>query len=742
MTKKKKHIFLKLCLFSLGLVVVFALSMGFAFLNLTKSTKLDVAALTENYSHGQFIVTSADQKEMDTSSLFVSSEVKIAEVPNHVKNAFVAIEDKRFYTHHGIDLRRMASATIQNIKNRKFSQGASTISQQLIKNTHLSREKTLKRKAKEIKLSLELEKKFSKDEILEMYLNNIYFGNGCYGIEKASKFYFQKDVNELDLAEGATLAGIINAPSYYDPISHEERAQNRRNVVLKCMQKNGYITADDYGKNAKLPISIVKNSSKTANCSIKVVLSEAAKALNVNENQLKNMRVKIATTLDSSIENILSSAIKVVDNIGEEKAPAAAIMVVDNRTKKIVGMASNTRFNLLSLRRQPGSTIKPIIAYAPALDSGLVYPDSIIVDEPISIDGYSPSNYNGKFSGDVSLRVALEKSLNIPAVKLLSKVGVNNGKVFAEKLGLKFSTADQNLALALGGMTDGLTMQELADAYSVFASSGNFARSSLIESITTESGQVLYKSNVNQSKVINSDTCYLVTDMLKGAVKNGTARRLSSLDLPIAAKTGTVGIAGSSYNSDAYSVCYTTDYTIVSWIGALDGQKLDKSINGASYPTIMSRQVLEGVYANSSPADFARPSDVVELPIDTRKLPLGKVELASDLTSTKFKRPSLFSTRHLPKVSEEVAESVKLSVIMEDGQKPTLSFDTRTGGLYYLYRSELGKNNFKLLSEFAGEQNISFVDQSASSHEMYEYFVLSKFGQSQAKSNVIKLKVG
>lgn len=743
MKKKKKHIFLKLVLFAFALVCVGLLSLFVAFVSLTKSTKLSVDALTENYSHGQFVITSASGEKMDTSSLFITTPIQIENVPKHVQNSFIAIEDKRFFSHHGIDFKRMASATIKNLKNRKFSEGASTISQQLIKNTHLSREKTLERKAKEIKLSLQLEKKFSKNEILEMYLNNIYFGNGCYGIEKAARFYFSKDVENLTLNEGALLAGIINAPSYYDPITHEDRALNRRNVVLSCMAKNGFISSEDYQKNAKLPLNIVKNSSKSLNDGIKSILSEAAKVLNVNENQLKNMKVNIKTTLDERLENEVMNAVSgdLVPTLSGGGKPAVGVIIVDNKSKSIVAMAGNTRYNLLSLKRQPGSTIKPIIAYSPALERGLIYPDSIIVDEEIYIDGYSPSNYNDKYLGNVSAREALAKSLNIPAVKLLSKVGVTQGKEFAKKLGISFNEKDQNLALALGGMTDGVTIQEIADAYSTFASEGTFARSKLIESITSEDNTILYSRTNNPSKVIREDTAYLITNMLCDTVKNGTARRLSSLNIPVAAKTGTVGAGESGLNSDAYSVCYTTDYTIVSWIGAVDRNKLDKGINGASYPTLINKQLLGNIYSSSSPADFQMPESVELRAIDTRKLAKNKIELASPNTPIEFKRPSLFSTYHLPKVSEDVAEPVKLEVFMEEGQKPTLSFETLRGPQYLVYRGELGTNKFELINQFVGDEQVVFTDSNAESQKMYEYYVLTKVGPHQEKSNSIKLKV-
>ena len=275
----------------------------FLFFYETKDATLDMSLFGGNKNQVAFAVCDNFGNEIDLSLLGEEKQLNIKELPNHVKNAFIAIEDKRFYSHNGIDAKRIVGATIKNLKKRKFSEGASTITQQLIKNTHLSREKTLTRKMKEIKLSLKAEKVLSKDKILEEYLSTIYFGNGAYGIENASSLYFSKSAIELDVNESATLAGIINAPRIYDPLTYPENCLKRRNLVLSCMEKQGYISNEEYQKNAKMPLNIVKNSSKTMKCVKKCIISEACDKLKITENQLKNMNIKIKCNIDFSLQN-------------------------------------------------------------------------------------------------------------------------------------------------------------------------------------------------------------------------------------------------------------------------------------------------------------------------------------------------------------------------------------------------------------------------------------------------------
>lgn len=743
--KKKHSVLKKISLLILGIMIILPVMALFLFFYETKDASLDMSLFGGNKNQVAFAVCDNFGNEVDLSLLGEEKQLDIKELPNHVKNAFIAIEDKRFYSHNGIDVKRIVGATIKNLKKRKFSEGASTITQQLIKNTHLSREKTLTRKMKEIKLSLKAEKVLSKDKILEEYLSTIYFGNGAYGIENASSLYFSKSAIELDINESATLAGIINAPRIYDPLTYPENCLKRRNLVLSCMEKQGYISNEEYQKNAKSPLNIVKNSSKTMKCVKKCIISEACDKLKITENQLKNMNIKIKCNIDFSLQNEIDKLLQnqnlMVD--GENGNPATiGVFVVDNKTKNVVSVNGILNFNVAQ-RRQPGSLIKPILVYAPALENGQIFSETIVKDEPISIDGYAPQNASKTFHGNVSVRQSVEKSLNVPAVKILSNVSVAKAKGFASGLGVDFDKADTNLALALGGMTNGITIKQIADAYSCFATGGEFCPSSYISEIVSESGEVLYKDEKKLTRAMTPSTAYLISDMLKGVCKNGTARRLSGFDFDLCAKTGTVGVPSSSQNSDAYTACYTTDHTIVCYYGTNSKSgNLSSSVNGASYPANLAKEILSILYKDYSPSSFEKPSDVVTMDIDTRSLEKGNVSLALPQTPNRYKKSALFSVDNLPPYSSEIDVFVPaLSVKMEENQKPILTFDTKDDFSFKLVRTCRNKQEI-IYSAVGNGSVLKFQDNSAPPSEICEYQVYVRCESSsvpETKSNIVKL---
>lgn len=742
---KKKHVFRKILLSFFGILIAVPIFAVFLFAYETKDAKLDMSLFSSSKNAVAFSVCDEENNNVDLA-IFGDKQLDISTLPSHVKNAFIAVEDKRFYSHSGVDYKRMAGALLKNIKSRKFSEGASTITQQLIKNTHLSREKTVMRKMKEIKLAIKAEKVFSKDKILEEYLNTIYFGNGAYGIENASELYFSKPAKDLSIAESATLAGVINAPRIYDPILNQERCKERRNLVLKLMQNQNYISLEEYEKNAKMPINIVKNDIKTLKYAKKCIIQETCDALNVTENQLKNMHINIKCSIDFSLQKDIDNLLlnQSVHVNGENQSPASiGVFVVDNKTKNVVAVAGFGGMNFSS-KRQPGSLIKPILVYAPALEKGQISPETILKDEPICIDGYSPSNASKTFMGNVSARVALEKSLNIPAVKVLSNIGVPYAKNFASNIGIQFDEKDTNLALALGGMTNGVTLKQLADAYSTFATNGEFCKSSFVSEIVSDTGKVLYSAQKNKTQSMKTSTAFLISDMLKGTVRNGTARRLSGFNFDLSAKTGTVGVPSSHLNTDAYTACFTTDHTIICYYGANSKSgNLPSSVNGASYPANLTKEVLKILYQDSSPQSFIVPDDVVSADIDTRTLSSYKVTLANPSTQSRYKRTAYFDKNNLPPYSTELDAFVPtLQVEMEQNQKPTLLFDAKDGFTFTLVRSQGQKQ--QIVYEVVGNgKKIDFTDQSAKQNEIYEYqlyAVSNTIPLPKTKSNTIKLK--
>ena len=747
MKKNKLKIFGKILLIFLTLVFTLIASGFVMFYKTTASAKLDDNKLVLNKEVSNIVVLDSNGEEIDSDNLFTSSYyVEIEELPDYVVGGFIATEDKRFYNHNGVDYIRMAGALVNNIKNGKFSEGASTISQQLIKNTHLSREKTLNRKMKEIKLAYELERRYTKEEILELYLNNIYFGNGCYGLEKASRFYFDKSAKDLSVGESAMLVGVINAPSVYDPVSKNENSEKRKRLVLSLMKKQGIITNEEYEKNANSKEKMVKNTSKTSNQHLKCILSEACSKLKISENQLKNKRLTIHTSIDLGVQNELSNLLNLnylIPKTTENKESLVSIFVVDNKTKNITAFASNGKNNMLNINKQPGSAIKPVLVYAPALESGLIYPDSIIIDEPININGYSPKNANKVFSGPVSVRESVEKSLNIPAVKTLSKLGVVKAKNFASKLGVEFSDKDKNLALALGGMTDGVSIQTLADAYSTFASNGEYKKSNIITKITDENNRVLYEDAGASNKVMSEATAYLMTDILKGVVSNGTARRLKGINYDVASKTGTVGVSDSSLNTEAINVSYTTEHTVVCWITTQDGL-LSSNVNGATYPTEIVKRVLNVLYKDHNPKDFSMPDGVVVKNIDTRSLQENKIQLAGNLVESKYTKPAIFNESYLPELTTQIMpHKTRLEVNMEEGQKPTLMFGCKKDNSYSLIRKDVLNGNTSILCQVENSENkYEYKDEEAVKGYIYEYCVISYNDYQSSKqqvSNSVKL---
>lgn len=744
--KKKHHVLRKILLLMLGTILILPVCGFFFFVYETKDANLNMSLFTGSKNHVSFAICDSEGKNIDLEMLGEEKQLNIQAVPSYVKDAFIAIEDKRFYSHPGVDFKRIVGATIKNLKNRKFSEGASTITQQLIKNTHLSREKTITRKMKEIKLSLKAEKVFSKDKILEEYLSTIYFGNGAYGLENASILYFSKSAEQLDLSEVALLAGIINAPRIYDPYTCQENCLKRRNLVLSCMKEQGYISEQDYQKNAKLTINVVKSDTKPLKTIKKCIISEVCDKLKITENQLKNMSVKIKSNIDFAFQNEIDNLFlnpSIIVN-GEKGKPASVgVFVIDNKTKNVISASGITNFNI-NQKRQPGSIIKPILVYAPALENGQIYVESIVKDEPISIDGYSPQNANKTFMGDVSIRKAVEKSLNVPAVKVLSNLGVSKAKSFAKRLGIEFDSADTNLALALGGMTKGVSLKQIADAYSCFASGGTYCPSSYVSEICSNSGEVLFKEEKSNKIAMKSSTAYLISDMLKGVVKNGTARRLSGFDFDVCAKTGTVGVPSSTKNSDAYIACYTTDHTIVCYYGANSKSgNLSSSVNGSSYPANLAKEILKILYKNYSPKNFEKPNDVVSVDIDIRSLEEnGTVSLALPQTQNRYKKSALFDSDNLPQYFSEIDEFVpELSVQMEENQKPILTFDTKEGLSFKLVRTCENKEEI-IFNCIGNGENVSFQDSSAPSLKICEYQVFC-YEESESslngKSKVVKL---
>ncbi len=596
----------------------------------------------------------------------------LADINLYTVNAFISIEDKDFFNHKGVNYKRMIKAGYNNIINGSIKEGASTISQQLIKNTHLSHERTFKRKLQEIKLAKEMEKKLSKKEIFEGYLNAIYFGENAYGIADASRIYFNKTPKELTLAESATLAGLIKAPATYSPIKNKVNCLKRRNLVLKEMLSDGKITNQEYekAKDSDIEVTFTKIATKDKNKNLynKAVVDEACKLLNLSKEELYLGNYKITTyqneNIQKSLNDKLSNKNYFVKNKNGFESDGLAI-VMDNKTGGVVAFAGKSDYIMKSeFNRQPGSAIKPILVFAPALENGAISPSTQILDDKINIDGYSPHNVGGGHAGYVSVRESVSKSLNIPSVKIMQKIGIDNAKEFAKNSGINFDKKDKGYAIALGGFTEGISLKSLTNSYLPFANGGNFQESLFIKEIKNASGITIFKNNQLKHKIMGDDTAYLMTDLLIDGVKNGTSRKLASLPYAVAGKTGTVAVKGTNYNTDAISIAYTTNHTMGVWLGnySMDDKKsLEGSNNGGTFATAIIKDCFIDIYKNEKPDCFIMPSSVEYVEIDNKLLnSTHEIALCSSSTPERYKVKELFSKRYLPSIVSTIFENYKL----------------------------------------------------------------------------------
>lgn len=566
----------------------------------TSSVKLDCKKL--NLVQNGISIYDKDGELLRECSAAGENGVKAENLPLYTIDAFICAEDKNFFSHHGLDYKRMAAALWRNVKSFSFKEGASTISQQLVKNTQLSPKKTINRKLKEIKLTKMLEKQYSKDEIMEMYLNTIYFGHSCFGLESAARFYFDCSPEELTLSESAILAGMTKSPNNYSPLKKPENCKNRRNFVLNVMKQNGYISETEalQAKDEPLPEEGHEKSG-FAESYFSAVIAESEELL--GENVYGG--IKIYTYLDRNLQAAL-------EETAEGISTDFSFCVTDNDSHGIKAFYST----IGSSKRLPGSIIKPLLVYAPAFEENVLSPATPIADEPIDYAGYAPKNYDGKYHGYVSAREALANSYNIPAVKVLNTLGIKKAVAYLKKAGLNTDERDYNLTLALGGMREGFSLKDLCAAYSVFANEGYFTPSSFIKEIISSRGNALCEKNKSAQKVFDNETVTLLNDVLKTTTKTGTAKKLKTDLYEVCAKTGTCGTQNG--NTDAYCIAYTSKEVIGAWLGNADYSPM-KNITGGGKPTDIVGDIMQYLYKNETPADFKKSADVIECTLDKRE---------------------------------------------------------------------------------------------------------------------------
>ncbi len=503
--------------------------------------------------------------------------------------AVVATEDRRFFDHYGVDPVGMLRAMFTNLRAGRFAQGGSTLTQQLAKNLFLTQDRTLSRKIAEFGLALWLEVRLTKPEILELYLNQVYFGGGAYGVEAASERYFDKSASALTIPEAALIAGLLKAPSKYSPAASPGAARARARVVITKMFDAGFIS--DAQQTQALAQTLVFNEQKVAKTSadagyvIDYVLDQLPAS--VPEDQ---SGIVVETTIDKTLQRRAQEIVtQTLTQKGEAYgATQAALTVLDGNgaIRAMVGGEdyAESQFNrALKAKRQPGSAFKPFI-YLSALAKGMS-PDSVIDDAPITIGGWSPKNDNGQYAGPIPMRRAIAQSINTVAVRLNQDIGKGTAIDLAERLGIKSELHD-GPSLALG--TSEVTLLEMAGAYAAFSNGGHAVAPHVITRITTESGRVLfaYQPPPNAQPIAEADRIGALNDMLNGAVVYGTGKRAALSDRPAAGKTGT-----TQDFRDAWFIGYTAQLTAGVWVGNDNGKPMNRA-TGGSLPAEIWRQVM------------------------------------------------------------------------------------------------------------------------------------------------------
>lgn len=572
-------------------------------------------------------------KTVSQISSFKIEPISIDKIPLILQQAIIAVEDKRYYDHTGVDAFGILRAAFRNVKKGGAAEGGSTITQQLAKNVFLSGDKTLSRKLTEAAYAIKIESSYDKDKILEMYLNQIYFGEGQWGIQRAAKRYFGKAPIDLSLAESAMLAALPKAPSRYSPYRNKELALERRNLVLGLMRDEAYISEAAYNEATNEPIKILEQKPQENGLLGKypsytdAVIDEAIQKYGFTERQILAGNLRIYTQMDSSIQDAMETVYK--DDSLFPKSPTDQLVqsgsvIIDPYTggvRGIVGQRGEHVFrgfnHATQLERQPGSVFKPLMVYAPALEKGYK-PSSMLYDGPLDIKGYKPRNWDNQTRGQVTLREAVIKSWNIPAVWLLNEIGLQTGKEFVNKLGIPLQTEDNNLSLALGGLSKGVSPLQIAQAFSIFPNLGDLRPAHLIVLITDKNGKVLVEAESAKTTIMSQENAFRMTELLQDVVKEGTGSK-AALSRPTAGKTGTTqlpnisefdGINGGS--KDAWFAGYTPELVGAVWMGfdVTDSEHY-LSTSGGHYPALVFKEMMTLALKDVPSASFMFPSSLI-----------------------------------------------------------------------------------------------------------------------------------
>ncbi|MDR0930280.1 MAG: PBP1A family penicillin-binding protein [Clostridiales bacterium] len=606
LSPKAKHrikiAFTALCIImALGIFTVTA--MIFGLINVTKGLNLDDIAL--NFTSFIYSVD-AEGNASEYESLYATENrvwVDLKVIPANLQNAIVAIEDERFYKHGGFDIKSTAKAAFDYIFRRPGGRGASTLTQQLIKNVTGDKDVTVMRKAKEIIQAVALERQLSKDQILELYLNTIYLSQGCNGVGSAAQAYFSVPVEELTLAQCALIAGITQYPSRYDPYINPDISREKRDLVLDKMLELHYITKDEHDKAIAEEI-VLKNGTIGLHSNqtyftdqvITDVLADLQSKNGMTEamatKMIYNGGLKIYATVDPNVQSVMDdvySSDKTFPKLRGDVQPESSMVVIDPTTSQIKGIvggrgqkkADLTLNRATQTLRQAGSSIKPISVYGPAVELGLITPTTIYADKRVTYGSWSPKNYYSGFRGNMTIRYAIQQSTNTVAVQVLEKVGIEQSFKKLQEMGVtSLVEQDKNLSsLALGGLTNGISVRELAGAYTTFANNGVFSTPITYTKVLDSNGKEILTNKQKNTNVFSSKTAATMNNLLHSVVTGGTGSPANfRSDIDICGKTGT-----TDDDKDRWFVGYTPYYVGAVWFG----YDTPKEISGVSVnPTI------------------------------------------------------------------------------------------------------------------------------------------------------------
>ncbi len=703
-----------------------------------------------NYSQTTWILDREDEVVGGVYGSENRTYIRIDEVPDMVKKAFIAAEDVRFYRHHGVDPIRILGAMAANIKNRSLSQGASTITQQLIKNTHLTAEKTWSRKIEEAILALKVERSYTKDQILEMYLNYVYFGNGAYGIQTAAYKYFGKEVKDLTLNEAVALAATLKAPSNYAPHIQAENNKKRRALVLSTMEEEGYISAKQAYDAKQEELVLVQDTPdiRAHGWYMDAVLKEAEELLHVEGEEIIEMGLRIHTAMDSALQAACDEVFAQADLFPQDSADGtlcqSALVIMDSRTGEVLAMEGGRKYEVrrgfnraTDGARQPGSVLKPLAVYAPALERRIVTPATVIQDQVTDFGGYSPQNYGGKYYGPVTLRTAVAKSLNVPAAKILYDMGAYTGYESLMRFHMNPDASDTGLSLAVGSMKRGVTPLDLCAAYASLSAGGVYRSPVLIRSIKDKNGKVLFEAQDAPETVLEPGVTFVLNNLLQSATSWGTAKTLSQLEVPIAGKTGTVGFDGG-HNRDAWCAAYTPRYAAVCWVGfdvTDDAHALPTKVTGGKQPTSIVYEALSRMQLEQE--EFTQPEEgVTWAKLDAQSMrDVGEPLLAGPYTTQADVVYEVFVTGTEPTGVSDIRilpqRPWDLTVTSGENGYPLVEFTALDeGAVYHLYRSYRGSAHEIAQITGAANSKSAYLDETAQRLYTYEYFLVPEFPQT------------